>query len=113
MKIMYWNCQGFGNPDAIRELCCKVKDKCTDLVFLMETKLRKNKMDGIRSKLNYENMLIVDCIGRSEGLAMLWREGFGIEVQNYSNRYISAKVSPSNERAWFFTGFYGHLEWHK
>jgi hypothetical protein len=41
------------------------------------------------------------------------REGLGIEVQNYNNRHINAKVSPFNERAWFFIGFYGHPEWHK
>jgi exonuclease III len=113
MKIMCWNCQGLRNPNAVRELCHKVKDKCPDLVFLMETKLHRNKMDGIRRTLNYENMLIVDCIGRSGALAMLWREGLGIEVQNYNNRHINAKVSPFNERAWFFIGFYGHPEWHK
>ena len=71
IKLMCWNCRGLKNLDAIRELCRKVKDKYPDLVFLMETRLRRNKMDGIRKRLNFVNILIVDCIGRSGGLAML------------------------------------------
>jgi hypothetical protein len=42
------------------------------MVFLIENKLRKVKMDSIRSKLGFPNMIVVDCVGRSGGLALMW-----------------------------------------
>jgi hypothetical protein len=58
----------------------------------METKLRKNKIETIRIKLGFANMLMVDSVGRSEGLTLLWEEGCGVELQNFSNQHISAVV---------------------
>jgi ribonuclease HI len=83
------------------------------MVFLMETKLRKNKMVPIKQKTGFKNMLVVDCIGRSGGLALLWKEESGVEIQNYSLRHINAMVTPENLTPWVFTGFYGHPESHK
>lgn len=35
-----------------------VKDKCPKLVFLMETKLSFNKMEGIKQKMGFRNCFI-------------------------------------------------------
>ncbi|XP_059436227.1 uncharacterized protein LOC132169166 [Corylus avellana] len=113
MKILCWNCRGIENPETVRELCRKVKDKCPDLVFLMETKLISNKMSVIKQRMSFNNMLVVDCIGRSGGLALLWKEGMGVEIHNYSIRHINAVVCPPNSIPWTFTGFYGHPEAHR
>jgi hypothetical protein len=40
------------------------------MVFLMETKLWKEKMDLIRYKLGFPNMFVVDSVGEE------WRNGF-------------------------------------
>ncbi|XP_059431606.1 uncharacterized protein LOC132165127 [Corylus avellana] len=58
-------------------------------------------------------MLVVDSIGRSGGLALLWKDEAGIEIQNYSHRHINATVKPSNLPPWTFTGFYGHPDTQK
>ncbi|GLT63989.1 hypothetical protein SLA2020_365100 [Shorea laevis] len=109
MSIISWNCRGLGNPRTVRDLCQLVKDKQPQFLFLMETKLRQFRMQVIRLKLRYEGMLVVDPIGRSGGLALLWREAHDLEIQNYSLRHINAIVHTGDPRgSWKLTCFYGH-----
>jgi hypothetical protein len=110
MTTLCWNCRGLGNPSTVGELYRKVKEKCPGVVFLMETKLHNKKMARIKQKMGFNNMLTVDCVGRSGGLALLWKDEMGIEIINYSRRHIHAKVNQANLVPWFFTGFYGHPE---
>ena len=105
---------GAWNPQTVRELCWLCKVKRPNLVFLMETKFRQKNMEKIRSKLGFPNCFMVDCVGRSEGLALLWKDGVELEIQNYSRRHINAIVLPEKGRErWKFTGFYGNPETHK
>jgi exonuclease III len=102
-----------------------VKVKCPDMVFLMETKLRqKKKEEEIRTSMGFNNVFAVDCVGRSRGIALLWnndmgidleeKKDMGIEIQNYSLRHINATVTPLDGReAWKFTCFYGYPEANK
>jgi hypothetical protein len=113
MTILCWNCRGPSNPQAVRELCREVKEKSLEMVFCMETKLRSNKMAIIKQKLGFKNMLVVDSIGRSGGLALLWKDEVGVEVPNYSQRHINAIVKPPNLNKLTFTGFYGHPKTHR
>ena len=109
MRIVSWNCRGFGNLRTVRELCRLVKEKKPNIVFLMETKLRSNKMERVRVQLGFEYMFVVDSIGKSGGLALFWTEDAEVEIQNYSHRHINAKVCSSPDKSqWKLTGFYGH-----
>ena len=92
MSILSWNCRGLGNPWTVRDFCRMVKDKRPSLVFLMETKLRSNKIERIQSRLGFQNVITVDGVGKSGGLALLWGEGIKVEIQNYSRRHINAKI---------------------
>jgi exonuclease III len=96
MNILSWNCRGLGNPRTVQVFLLLVKEKRPNLVFLMETKLRKLKLESIRTKLAFENMFVVDCVGKSGGLALFWEEGWEVEVQNYSHRHINAIVRDQN-----------------
>lgn len=51
----------------------------------------------------------MDCVGKSGGLALLWKEDVGLEIQNYSRRHIHAIVKNSiGGQSWKFIAFYGH-----
>ena len=113
MTILCWNCKGLANPQTVRELCRKVNEKCPDLVFLMETKLCSKKMTSVKQKLGFKNILIVDSISKSSGLALLWKDKAGMEILSYSLRHINATIKPPNMNKWTFTRFYGHLETHR
>ena len=74
----------------------------------METKLHRKRMEAVRQKLEFPNMLAGDCIEKSGGLTLLWGEGILLEIQNYSQRHITGVARCSEEEApWKLTGFYG------
>lgn len=71
MNLLSWNCRGFGNPRTVHELHLLVKEKIPNVVFLMETKFRREKVEWIRNKIKFDCTFVVDCIGRSGGIAIL------------------------------------------
>jgi hypothetical protein len=87
MNLICWNYQGLWNPRTVKDLCFLVNDKRPGLVFQKETKLASNKMAFIRQKVGLKNMFVVDSVGQSGGLALLWSEclsRFKIIVANIS-----------------------------
>jgi exonuclease III len=109
MKIMSWNCRGLGNLRTVRELSRLTKQKKPAMVFLMETKLHKTKMENVRCKVGYPNMFVVDRIGKSGGLALLWNDEISVSIQNFSRRHINGVIENlGGVENWKFTGFYGH-----
>ncbi|GLT55031.1 hypothetical protein SLA2020_281850 [Shorea laevis] len=93
MNLLSWNCRGLGNPRTIRNLCHLVEDKHPNILFLMETKLQRDKMSYVRGKLGFDNLFVVDCIGRSGGLALFWNNSIELEIYNYSLRHINAIIN--------------------
>jgi len=109
MIVLSWNCRGLGNPRLVWILHCLVRAKKPSLVFLMETKLRRSKMEEIKSRLCFEGLFVVDCHGRSGGLALMWNREAHMSIQNFSRGHISVVVhSGSAGKEWKFTGFYGN-----
>lgn len=93
MSILNWNCWGLGNPRTVWDLHCFVKSKKPGVVFLMETKMRMNKMELIKFKMGFQNMFVVDCVRRSGGLVLFWKDDIEVEIQNFSRRHINAKMT--------------------
>ncbi|XP_073317293.1 uncharacterized protein [Primulina huaijiensis] len=54
-------------------------------------------------------MFVVNCVGRSGGLILLWKEPFAVKVHSYTMGHIDCGVQHEENR-WRFTGFYGHPE---
>jgi hypothetical protein len=77
--------------------------------FLMEIKLRKEKMELIRNKLGFSSMFVVDSVGRSGGMVLVWGEEISMTIKYFSQRHINGLVeNPGVEGSWKFTRFYGH-----
>jgi hypothetical protein len=111
MILLNWNYRGLENPTAIRDLCLLAKDKKPNLLFFIETRRTNLEMEWIRVKLGFENSFVVDSIGRSRGLALMWKEDCELVIQNYSLCHINAVVKSSEEgMEWKLTDFYGNLE---
>ena len=95
---------GLGNPRTVRDFSQMVKEKKLSFLFLMETISNKRRMEWIRVKLGFA----VDLVGRSGGIALLWREEKELEIQNFSRWHINAIVKRNDEGAfWKLTCFYG------
>jgi exonuclease III len=82
MRILSWNCRGLRNLWTVRYLCLLVKEKCPIMIFLMETKLQRERMEIIRCKLGFKNLFMVDYVGKGGGLALLWGEEAMVNIQN-------------------------------
>ncbi|TYG71121.1 hypothetical protein ES288_D05G368800v1 [Gossypium darwinii] len=110
MKIFCWNCRGVGNPATVRELKQLLVANVPDIVFLSETKIHANDLSYIRTLCRMEGCVGVSSDRKSGGLALMWREGMDVAVQNYSRHHIDSVVCMENGEKVRFTGFYGHTE---
>jgi exonuclease III len=109
MKIISWNYHGLENPWIVRDLCQILKEKRPSILFLMETKCKQHKREGIRIKLGFDGLFVMDQVGRSGGLALSWMESEGLEIQNFTRRHINAVIKfPGRNTPWKLTCFYGH-----
>ncbi|XP_041000807.1 uncharacterized protein LOC121246650 [Juglans microcarpa x Juglans regia] len=91
--LLSWNCRGLGNARTVCELHLLVKKKGPKIIFLLETKCMREKVEGIRNKLGFECSFVVDSIRKSGGLAMLWKVELQAELFYYSQNHISLSIS--------------------
>ena len=74
---------------------------------MVETKLLEDAMKGKKYEVGFTQGLIVPSDGKSEGLALLWKQDLNVSVKGYSRWYIDAIVdTKSDVGTWRFTGFY-------
>ncbi|GAA0183849.1 hypothetical protein LIER_42471 [Lithospermum erythrorhizon] len=98
---------GSGRPRAVGSLAGLVTMKKPNLVFLIETKLRKEEWEYIKRKVKLPNALVVEARGRKGGLALLWPRSLNVEIKSFSTHYIEAIVQFGDTNPWRFVGFYG------
>ena len=111
MKILCWNCRGLTNTAAVRSLLDVQKQWGSDVFFLSETHLNTVKAEKVRRKVNMEHMEVVDSVGASGGLILLWRNPVHIQVKDKSKNFIDVVVGAPGDEPWRFTGFYGEPRW--
>jgi hypothetical protein len=86
-----------------------VIDKKPCFIFLIETLCMHKQMEKIRSLLGFEGLFVMNPVGRSGGLAILWKRKNSLEIFNYSRFHINAVISEEDgSSGWKFTGFYGN-----
>lgn len=113
LRIISWNCRGLLNPRSVRELHDLVRCWNPKIVFLTETKSKKNRMERIKNRIGFANGLIVPSVGRSGGIAILWTREISLEVKSYTRFHVDAVITEaSSDYKWRITGFYGHPETH-
>jgi exonuclease III len=113
MSIISWNCQGLGNPKAIRILRNLAKEKDPVMMFLIETKLDVKRMEKVRASVGFQYVFTVPSKGRSGGLALMWKDSIEVRVQTFSQHHVDVHVHMDTNSWWRLTGFYGHPEPHK
>lgn len=64
-----------------------------DFLFLMETKQKSGYMEKLKASLGYDNLLTVEPIGRSGGLAVMWKKSFIVDILSSDFRIIDLKVT--------------------
>lgn len=83
MRLIVWNCRRLGNGPAVRGLLDVQRQEAPDVLFLYETKHDSKWMEWWRWRLNMPNMIAVDSVGTSEGLALFWKREVDVTLQSY------------------------------
>ncbi|KAK6119801.1 hypothetical protein DH2020_046456 [Rehmannia glutinosa] len=73
----------------------------------METKLHGAKAYRLKENLGFSNGVVVESVGNSGGLALLWKEEVNLSVK-LMGRFFVDSVIQSDGGQWRFTGFYGN-----
>ncbi|KAA3485548.1 reverse transcriptase [Gossypium australe] len=108
MKHICWNVRGLGNPRAIRRLRHLIKQHNPQFIFLMETKLSKQRMSKARRSCGFIYGIDVDAEGSRGGLCLAWKPSMDINLKSFSKWHIDVMVKEdSSQTEWRFTGFYG------
>lgn len=69
-----------------------------------------DEMRKIQADLRYDNLLVVPCVCRAGGLAMLWKDEVNLDVQTYSLNHMNARIMNNPNSPWRLMGFYGRSE---
>ena len=113
MIVLNWNCREPGNHHIANVLSHLVREKVPNILFLMEKKQTVDKMKKIQADLHYDSMLVIPCVRKAGGLAMLWKDDVDLHVQTYSLNHIDARIMTDPSSPWRLTGFYGRPEDHR
>lgn len=87
-----------GQFEGLRKL---VRGQALMVCFLMKTRLDKEGFDGLCGDLPFPNRFIVKYPDTGGGLALIWGNGVNLDVVNYTENHILAKVVEDDGFAWF------------
>jgi exonuclease III len=87
MKIGGWNCRGLGNDPAVRGLLDLQKKEDPDVLFLSETKMKRERIEWLKWKLGMPNMIVKDCNGQSGGLVIFWKNSVNVKLVGFVSKY--------------------------
>ncbi|XP_028798620.1 uncharacterized protein LOC114754051 [Neltuma alba] len=96
MKMIAWNCQGLGRTltvKKLREECLKNKPS---IIFLMETKIKGEKVKRIRRLCQMQEEFYVDPRGRGGGLALWWKEDVIVNIWFNSRNLIHVSLESNS-----------------
>ena len=108
MSILSLNCCGLGDESAVGELFRLIKVQRPRIVFLMETKLKKKGIEEVKNELKIDNVVCVDRIGMSGGLALFWDSEWDVKLRTLSKSHIDVIVIEKDGVSWRLIGIYGH-----
>lgn len=67
------------------------------------------KMEAVKRVIQFDYYFAVDNIGRSCGLALLWKQEINLNIESFIKWHIGGIMTDQlNGNQWWITGFYGH-----
>lgn len=95
MRIMSWNCQGLGRSQnlTIPRLKEIRKKYFLEMIFLMETKQKKELVVDLQVSLGYDRVFQVEPNGLSGGLALLWKREVSVVVKFADKNVVDCAIS--------------------
>ncbi|XP_028761010.1 uncharacterized protein LOC114719664 [Neltuma alba] len=108
MSLLCWNCQGLGSPLTGRNLRFLYNKHRPTLVFLMETRVKMDKVERWRRRLDFQNKVYVEPIRIGGGLAVWWNDDIQLQLIKADKNIVHLKVVKGLEMdSGFLTLIYG------
>jgi len=73
--------------------------KDPSIVFLVETWTDKARLEQVQRRIQFKIFFMVPRCNKAGGLAILWKEGFPLDVEKYSKNYIDTIINKGKENA--------------
>jgi hypothetical protein len=108
MIILAWNNRGMARSSACRNLKAMVRSLNPSCLFIQETKVGEEKLDGLVRNLGFVNQCLIPAIRTGGGLLLGWWKEVDLEVTVANQRLINALVfnEPLNQ-PWMITFVHG------
>ena len=87
-----------------------MRDQAPTTCFLMETRLDREGFNKHCRELPFPNKFIIKKPYGGGGLALIWKNEVKMEVINFTNNHILARVEEEDGFVWMLTCFYGWPE---
>ncbi|GMI82621.1 hypothetical protein HRI_001931400 [Hibiscus trionum] len=107
MKLFCWNVRGLGKLRAMNRLKNMLRGVNPQILFLMETKLDKRRMEMARRRCGFMFGIDIPAVGTRDGLSIGWKCDCDVTLKSYSRWHIDIEIKEENAVKWRFTGFYG------
>lgn len=82
LNCLVWNCHGGGNSTTVQDLLALIKANNPRIVFLCETRQKKEKMRRYRRRFNLKGFAGMSSNGMSGRLALYWDDSLHVDVQD-------------------------------
>ncbi|KAM2053759.1 hypothetical protein ACFX1T_003363 [Malus domestica] len=105
MIFLTWNCRGIGQDSTVDVLRDRIHLNKPFIVFLSETKARRNGIETLRRSMGYQHRFFVEAIGQSGGLCLWWKDNLEVQIIFSSVNAIDTCVQE------FVSGSVIHITW--
>lgn len=110
MNIICWNCRGTTSKGFVGLTKDMKHEYSASFIALLETHSSGNQAKRLvrRMGFDHDHHFIVDAIGQSGGIWLLWDiNHWNIQILKDTSQLVHVKVAPPNASHWFLTIVYG------
>lgn len=90
MTCISWNYRGLAAATTNRELNHLIRGHKPAIIFLMETRAQKERVECVGRKFRYQHSFCVESIGISGGICLLWNDYYELQIVESCTNYIHA-----------------------
>lgn len=107
MNLLCWNARGAASKKFRTNMMDLIHGHHLDILFVCEPRIGGQKALSMVQSLGFTSFEIIDPIGFSGGLWLLWNENkVSVEILGTTDQAITACVSWPGQPPWMFTAVY-------
>lgn len=94
MNLLSWNSRGAGSRTFLRNIRDLIRVYAPEVIFVLETRISGTVAAEAIAPIGYGEKVVVDSVGRSGGMWMLWNPGVvNVRVLSQTTQKIDAIIS--------------------